>query len=192
MIRTKPLRNDKIVELRIRGLTLEETGKIFGLTRERVRQLLVKKLGSTDFGYVSESRLAKLVGCSSIMIRNLRKAGEIIPDLTKHRGNNLVCYYYPTIAPIIENLLLSRKCPYCGNNLPIEASLNRKFCDKCKQERRRYPYPFYLEKLRKRFRSHLVGGRRIIRLELDYFSEELKRDIGRKGVKFISQKLTIR
>jgi hypothetical protein len=36
----KQYRNERIVELRSRGLTLEAIGQRFGLTRERVRQII--------------------------------------------------------------------------------------------------------------------------------------------------------
>jgi hypothetical protein len=111
------IRIKEMVELRNEGNTLQEIGNKFGITRERVRQLLVKYNGTSEMkNLVSRYALSKIIGCTEGTIRRHEKSGIIKP---KHIG---LFYLYKRsdakkIASIIKRPILPavmRICRECG------------------------------------------------------------------------------
>ena len=65
----------RIVEMRRWGYTLEEIGDSIGVTRERVRQVLLEHSGRIETLLLAEAELAKEIGCSIWQVVSLRKQG---------------------------------------------------------------------------------------------------------------------
>ena len=57
--RLKPIRDEEILKSRIRGMTLQEIGDGFGLTRERVRQIINKQLSKDKKGRAKPAKREK-------------------------------------------------------------------------------------------------------------------------------------
>lgn len=64
-------REDQIIKLRSSGATLQEIGNQFGITRERVRQILAKNPVAPDWKFARSARVAKVVASQE---RNLEQA----------------------------------------------------------------------------------------------------------------------
>lgn len=73
--RTKTIR-----QLREQGYTLESIGSKFDITRERVRQILQQRYGTTQMSLlVSRQRFAALLGCSYRLLENLERKELVSP-----------------------------------------------------------------------------------------------------------------
>lgn len=125
--------NGGIAALRRDGYSLQSIGDTIGVTRERVRQILNEYYGGTKVPLLNEAQAAKICGCSSAMIRKLRKQGKISPKI---RGSRV--YYYDRDNIEKAYLALQKNCTMCGK--PIKQ--RHKYCEKCGIERQRYIYPF--------------------------------------------------
>lgn len=77
----------QVKELREQGMTLQVIGNKFGVTRERIRQILVEHYGTTTIQLVTRVRLAKLLGCSYWKLAFLEKKGVLNP-------RNIGKYYF--------------------------------------------------------------------------------------------------
>lgn len=72
--------NGQVKALRNQGLTLQAIGDRVGVTKERIRQILVAHYGTTEVpGFIVRERLAGLLGCSSTYLLSLEKQGVLNP-----------------------------------------------------------------------------------------------------------------
>jgi len=125
---------DTMQQMRQSGLTLEQIGSRFGITRERVRQLLARDYGSTRVReLLTTTELRRLAGCTQKYIDNLRQRGVIQPAMVIGHGRTL--WKPETIATVIMYIDRHR-CPVCGKAVP---SNRRVYCSReCYLETRRY------------------------------------------------------
>lgn len=103
-------------QMRQSGTTLDQVGSRFGLTREGVRQLLIKHYGSTRVqNLLTATELTRLTGCDYSYISKLRRRGVIQPAMVVGHGRTL--WKPETIATII--LYIDRhSCPMCHGPIP--------------------------------------------------------------------------
>lgn len=67
-------------QMRQSGATLKRVGSRFGITRERVRQLLTVHYGSTGVGeLLTTAELYRLAGCTLNYVNKLKQGGVIQP-----------------------------------------------------------------------------------------------------------------
>lgn len=93
-------RDKQVVELYTTGFTLERIGKMFGVTRERIRQI-VQRDGHRPEGYITPTEWAKghgysESGANSIIytrgeIPGIKWGGRILVKADGHRKGCIVC-----------------------------------------------------------------------------------------------------
>ena len=120
----------KIVQMRQSGYTLQEIGDYAGVTRERIRQLLLKHCGNIEMSLLKESVLAREIGCPVWRLRKLRIQGILE---ARYRGKRFHCYDKGELEKV--TLALQRYCQQCGKL--IETNHFRKYCPQCREKRSR-------------------------------------------------------
>lgn len=120
-------------QMRQSGATLEQVGSRFGITRQRVWQLLTKHYGSTRVHeLLTTTELCRLAGCTWKYIKNLKRRHIIQP--AKVVGQSLL-WETETIVTIIL-YIDGRCCPVC--QLPVPSN-RQVYCSRqCYLEARRY------------------------------------------------------
>lgn len=78
-------------ELREQGHSLQAIGHEFGLSRERVRQLVVKHFGTSRIPMPSRYKVAKLLGINWYHLKHWERQGLLNPI----HYNGEYRYYYP-------------------------------------------------------------------------------------------------
>jgi len=129
---------EEIRQLREQGYTLQAIGDKVGLTREGIRQLLVKNWGTTKFSaLVPRETFAKLLGCSVGRLNTLEKKGLVNPIHLGYRylygekdSKKILGLLNPMRPPLVE-----RTCEECGKKFYLRASSIRphspgRFCSK--------------------------------------------------------------
>lgn len=119
MIGTYQIYNGEIKTLRNEGYSLRLIGDKFGVSRERIRQILNQHYGTiVRSGFVSRNKLSKLLKCAEFTLRKLEQEGTLNP---KHMGGNylydrdesekaaLEIYRLPHNRPDLERI-----CQECG------------------------------------------------------------------------------
>ena len=108
--------NGYIADKRKAGATLEEIGKEVGISRERVRQILMEHYGTTKMtSLLTTGQLSQLVGLTKTTVVNYRKRGIIKP------ANNNLCHPLYGIDAV-EVISALRRCRICGGPLPAGKS----------------------------------------------------------------------
>jgi len=132
------LYNGQVKEFRSQGYTLQAIGDKFGVTRERIRQILNEHYGNTRRGLITRESLAKFLKCSATTLGKMEKQGILKPT---HRGR-LHLYnrdeaekatlrtVHHLIMPYIEKI-----CEECGRKFyvkpyNIREVSPRRFCSK--------------------------------------------------------------
>ncbi len=125
----------EIVGMRRDGKTLQEIGDYYGVTRERIRQVLrdlypgVKPIVKP--GIYNQKTVSVIVGISTQSVAELSKKLHLKPWTTlKYR------WYDSEQVEIIENYLRNRKCKVCGR--PLLSYRQRCYCIECCQHRWRF------------------------------------------------------
>jgi len=117
--------------MRENGATLQEIGDYFGVTRERIRQILntYYPQGKPLLAF-STFKCARLLGCSRDTF--FKYASDLGFNPTR-RGKRQYCW---TIEAVFEvyRYMQSKECIVCGEPVPIK----QKFCKSCAKERWRY------------------------------------------------------
>lgn len=121
-------------QMRQSGATLQQIGSPFGISRERVRQLLVKHYGSTRIqDLLTPAELSRLAGCSLRYIYKLTRRGVIQPAMVVGRGKTL---WKPETTAAITTYIDRHRCRVCQRPLP---SSRRSYCSQgCSIEGHRY------------------------------------------------------
>ena len=105
-----------IVEMRQSAASLQQIASRFGVSRERIRQVLVEQYGSTKVNrLLGVAELARHAGCSQSYIRKLRRRGIIQP--AKVVGKKRTLWKSETIDTIIQ-YISSHPCRVCNKLLP--------------------------------------------------------------------------
>ena len=104
-----------IVDKRKAGATLEEIGKEVGVTRERVRQILVEHYGTAKRGkpasLFTTAELAQLASLATPTINSYRKRGII-------KSTNASVTYPLYSVDALKAISAFRQCRICGRPLP--------------------------------------------------------------------------
>ena len=130
-------RNDLICQMRKRGLTLREIGERTGISKERVRQILNRMLGSTKYEWATTERLCELCGITKRRLSLLQKAGVVNPVFTWVAGRHRYSIWSPSVAEEISNFdRIYHLCLICHRPLPKG---HFRYCsDECRRKRWEY------------------------------------------------------
>ena len=124
---------EQITTMRRQGHTLQKIGDTLGLTRERVRQILVKSYGSTATAsgeLMTTRELAEATGYSLNYISALKCEGIIEPSGIGKKGTYL---WEPDYVIQIQT---KRRCKICDKPIPKGRTL---YCSKaCSVEAKEY------------------------------------------------------
>ena len=128
-----------IFEMRRAGMPMREIAEKIGRSKERVRQILVKGLGTTDHDYLSTLQLCSQSGLPRNRIVELYLDGVISPVAKWDAGNRDYLLWPPeTLAKITAYYENHRLCKVCHKPLPKNRIF---FCsDNCRFERQKYKY----------------------------------------------------
>jgi Sigma-70, region 4 len=123
-----------IYQMRQSGETLHGIGEKFGITRERVRQILLNTYGSTHHQLLSTSQISSSTGESIQHLKQLYEDGIIAPTFSYDIGKQYRFIWSKSTIQIIKNYYkMNRICRVCGKPLP---SSRRRYCsDSCHQEK---------------------------------------------------------
>lgn len=91
-----------IYSMRQSGASLQEIGDRIGRTRERVRQILNNRFGSTKHRLISTEQLCKMTGLSRSKIMQLYLDGIIIPEVKRITGYYHFCLWSPSVVKRIS------------------------------------------------------------------------------------------
>ncbi len=136
-----------IYEMRRAGAPMREIAEKIGRSKERVRQILAKGLGSTSHELLSTLQLCNQSGLPRNRIVELYQDKIITPATTWNAGNrDYFLWPTETVGKISDYYQTHRLCKVCQSPLPKNRIL---FCsDKCRQERHKYKYMTADEKQR--------------------------------------------
>lgn len=118
------LYNGAIAAAREQGQTLQEIGDTFGVSRERIRQVLAQYFRDAKIIGLSPSEVCDILGCTLYVLRRLRKKGVVKGIL---HGKNSWRYTLEAVRAALSFYM--RPCPYCKKGLQTY-SMDRKYCDR--------------------------------------------------------------
>lgn len=105
-----------IYQMRQSGATLQQIANRCGISRERVRRLLIKYYGSTRIqDFLTMTELAHLAGCTQRYIYKLEQRGTIKPAKVIGRGRTL---WDAETAATITLFIDSHRCRVCNEPVP--------------------------------------------------------------------------
>ena len=120
-----------LVRERGKGKTLRQLGQMFGISHERVRQILAK-YGQPAL--LPESTVAAKLGYPREWLIRLREEGTVKPVKPGH----FWLYSEEQVRQIPSLIAEARKCQRCGKPRPPGS---HKFCSECSpQYRKEHPY----------------------------------------------------
>lgn len=119
--------NGYLADRREAGATLEEIGKEVGISRERVRQILVRHYGTTEMtSLLTAGQLGRVVNLSKSTISRYHRSGVI-----KSANDNPQYPLYDGADAIVA-ILTFRRCKVCSKPLPVRKT---SYCSpKCIEE----------------------------------------------------------
>jgi len=125
-----------IIQQRQAGASLQQIAECFGISRERVRQLLVRHWGSTRVsGLLTTAELQQLSHCNHAYVRKLARRGVIKPARIIGSKGRL---WKPETVDIIVRYIASHRCPVCNRPLPSNHTV---YCSRaCYTEAYRHRY----------------------------------------------------
>ena len=128
-----------IYAMRRSGATLQQIASKVGRTKERIRQILLKKDGSTRHKLISTNQLFRQSRISRYRVIELYNQNIITPAREWDTGIGHHLLWYPDTIEQIQHHFNSQKlCRICSR--PIPAS-RRIYCsDECYQEGHKYKY----------------------------------------------------
>jgi len=128
-----------VLEMRRSGMPMRKIGEKIGRSRERVRQILVKSLGTTNHEYLSTLQLCNQSGLSRNRIVELYLDGIITPIARWDVGSRDYLLWPPEAVQKIGVYYKNRRlCKFCNKPLAKNRIF---FCsDNCRFERQKYKY----------------------------------------------------
>jgi hypothetical protein len=127
-----PTNVELLIHERNKGKNLRQLGRMFGVSHERVRQILAKHKLALDV-FLAESTVAAKLGYPVTWLIKLRKEGIINP--TKPGGHWL--YSGEQVKQIPSLIAEMRRCDRCGKLRPLGY---HRFCRECSQYRKKHHY----------------------------------------------------
>jgi hypothetical protein len=105
-----------IYRMRESGATLQRIAEVFGISRERVRQILVKRYGSSGSQeLLNITQVAYLAGCTRLDVFKLKRRGVIKPAQLVGKGRT---YWTSDTVDIVKECMANRQCRVCSRQLP--------------------------------------------------------------------------
>ncbi len=147
-IRERPVADKSIIfEMRRAGAPMREIAQKVGVSKERVRQILSRNLGSTRHQWLSTLQLCALTGLPRNRIVELQFQGIIVPASAWGAGKRqYFLWSLATVQAITGYYSTHHLCRVCNRPLPKNRIL---FCsDTCRQERHKYKHMTAEEKRR--------------------------------------------
>jgi len=147
-LRNKPVADKSIIfEMRSAGAPMREIARAVGISKERVRQILARNLGSTQHQWLSTLQVCERTGLPRNRVLELYEQGVIIPSSTWSAGKrHYFLWAADSVAKITTYFDAHHLCRVCNKPLPRNRIL---FCsDECRQERHKYKYMTPEEKQR--------------------------------------------
>jgi predicted nucleic acid-binding Zn ribbon protein len=147
-LRNKPVADRSIIfEMRRAGAPMREIAQAVGISKERVRQILARNLGSTQHEWLSTLQVCARTGLPRNRVLELHEQGIIVPASTWSAGKR---HYFLWAADSVERITTyfgsHHLCRVCNKPLPRNRIL---FCsDECRQERHKYKHMTAEEKQR--------------------------------------------
>ena len=132
MNKVSPATIELLIHDRNKGKSLRQLGQMFGVSHERVRQILAKR-SPTRVTFLAENTVAVKLGYPVSWLIKLRKEGIINP--IKPGGHWL--YSEEQIRQIPSLIAEMRRCDRCGELRPQGY---QRFCRECSQYRKKYHY----------------------------------------------------
>jgi hypothetical protein len=132
MNRVPPAAIGLIIHERNKGRSLRQLGQMFGISHERVRQILAKYNPSL-VTFLAESKVAAKLGYPVPWLVKLRKEGTINPTKPGSRW----LYSEEQVRQITSIIAEMRRCERCGELRP-KGYL--RFCRECSQYRKKNHY----------------------------------------------------
>ena len=128
-----------IFEMRRSGMPMRKIGEKIGRSRERVRQILVQSLGTTNHEYLSTLQLCNQSGLPRNRIVELYLDGVITPIAKWDAGNRDYLLWPPhAVRKISVYYKNYRLCKFCNTPVPKNRTI---FCsDDCRYESQKYKY----------------------------------------------------
>ena len=136
-----------IFEMRRNGAPMREIAEKAGISKERVRQILARNMGSTKHQWLSTLQLCEMTGLPRNRVLELEEQGIIAPASTWNAGKRHYLLWAPeNVRSITDFYHTHHLCRVCNRPLPKNRIL---FCsDECRQERHKYKYMTPEEKQR--------------------------------------------
>jgi predicted Fe-S protein YdhL (DUF1289 family) len=136
-----------IFDMRRSGAPMREIAEKVGVSKERVRQILSRNLGTTRHEWLSTLQLCSMTGLPRNRIMELHGHGVIVPASNWDAGSR---HYFlwdaETVKTIIDYYDTHHLCRVCNKPLPKNRIA---FCsDECRQECHKYKYMTPEEKQR--------------------------------------------
>jgi hypothetical protein len=128
-----------VFEMRRSGSSMREIAEKIGRSKERVRQILCKGLGTTDHDLLSTLQLCNQSGLPRNRIIEMYRDGVISPVNQWDAGKRDYLLWTPdTVIKISAYYQTHRLCKVCNKPLPKNRILF--CCDECRHEKHKYKY----------------------------------------------------
>ena len=127
------INKEAVMDMRSKGKTLQEIGDNFGVTRERIRQIL-EKCPKVEYPYYSSNRLGELFNCHYSRIFRVAEYNGIKPKMI---GKRTCLFTVDQVKDVCISLLDGKICRVCGERFDWDS--RQIFCsEKCRLESHRY------------------------------------------------------
>jgi len=139
LLKTEPANPTSVVMMRESGASLEQIAESIGRTKERVRQILIKNIGSTKHKLISTQQLYQQVSLPRNRILELYKDGVITPAAEWTTGTHRYLLWPSDIAEKINKYYnIHRLCKICER--PLKKGRWVYCSDDCYREGQKYKY----------------------------------------------------
>jgi hypothetical protein len=136
-----------IFQMRQAGSPMREIAEKVGVSKERIRQILTRNIGSTKHQWLSTLQLCEEAKLPRNRVLELQRQGIIKPAFTWGIGKRHYLLWAPEAVKAITDYYSTHHfCRVCNRPLPKKRIF---FCsDACRQERHKYKYMTPEEKKR--------------------------------------------
>ncbi len=145
--RTRPADKYEIYKMREAGAPMRAIAEVQGISKERVRQILSRRYGTTDHGWLSTLQICAATGLPRNKVLELFENGIITPAVNWKAGKrHYLLWNNNTVSEVNQYYQEHHLCQVCQCPLPKNRII---FCsDACRQERHKYKYMTLDEKKR--------------------------------------------